>query len=121
MKFDDLVKLYESESEQTGPPYILKNRGTTMYFKNPDYTVLHREDGPATVNSLEMSWWKDGKLHREDGPAIEWFDGSKRWHLNGKPLSEKEIKEQIKKIAVKKEIQSHKNNRIDPGMLEDYL
>ena len=36
-------------------------------------------------------------------------------------LNEDEIETLKKKIAIKKEIQSHKNNRIDPGMLEDYL
>lgn len=121
MKFDALVRLYESESEQTGPPYIMKDGDTTMYFKNPNFSILHREDGPAAINSSGMSWWKNGKLHREDGPAIVWFNGSNQWHLNGVQLSEEEIEELKKKNAAKTEIQSHKNNRIDPGMLEDYL
>ena len=36
-------------------------------------------------------------------------------------MRERKIEEQKKKIAIAKEIQSHKNNRIDSGMLEDYL
>lgn len=66
-------------------------------------------------------WYKYGKQHRLDGPAVELENGETYWYINDIQLSPKEIEEQKKKLAVKNEIQSHKNNRIDPGMLEDYL
>jgi hypothetical protein len=35
----------------------------------------------------------NGKLHREDGPAVIWADGTKRWYLNGKRLTETKFNE----------------------------
>jgi hypothetical protein len=31
-----------------------------------------------------IRWFKNGLLHRESGPAVEYFDGSKEWYLEGK-------------------------------------
>ena len=78
-------------------------------------------DGPVTDTTGNKRWYKDDKLHRLDGPAVKWTNGAKEWYINGKQLTEKEFNEYIKKQEISKEIQSHKNNRIDPGMLEDYL
>ena len=39
-------------------------------------------------------WYKEAKckvLHRENGPAIEYADGTKRWYINGKVLTEDEF------------------------------
>lgn len=158
MKFDQLVKLYETK--QTGPPYIKKDtyggtrlKNSVFYYKDPEYKILHREDGPAQIWTMKTNeppttaWWVNGKRHRIGGPAyenglgdVEWFvdnvrhreDGpavtrvngtkaTKTWWINGILLTPTEVKEHKKKLAVKKEIQSHKNNRIDAGMLEDYL
>lgn len=123
MKFDALVKLYESQ--QKGPPYITVNHiGTKFYYKNPECTILHRLDGPAiivTKGGNSSYWYKDNLLHREDGPAIERVNNIKEYYINGKSLQEEEFIEYLKKKEVSKEIQSHKNNRIDPRMLEDYL
>lgn len=33
-----------------------------------------------------------GKPHREDGPAVEWSDGYKEFYLEGKLVTEAEIK-----------------------------
>ena len=78
-------------------------------------------------------WYKHGKLHCEDGPAVrmpkeydDWVVNGHtvkngEWYLNGNKLSPKEIEDQKKKLTIKADIKSHKNNRIDPGMLEDYL
>lgn len=144
MKFNDIVKLYESE--QTGPPYIVKDSdGTTSYYKDSKHTILHRLDGPAVewytgtkywyVNNKQhrldgpaverkngtKEWWVDNERHRLDGPAyIDRLD-YKEWYIRGEELTEAEFNNYIKKQAVSKEIQSHKNNRIDPGMLEEYL
>ena len=77
---------------------------------------------PAVVkNDNTKLWYKNDKLDRTDGPAIEWGDGKKEWIVNDRHISPKEVEELKKKIAIKQEIQGHKNNRIDPGMLEDYL
>ena len=47
---------------------------------------LHREDGPAVeYYDGSTEYWINGKLHREDGPAIERvINGSKEWYKNGK-------------------------------------
>lgn len=45
--------------------------------------VLHRLNGPATVDSQRSGWYVDGKFHRTDGPALEYFDGRKRWYIHG--------------------------------------
>ena len=82
----------------------------------------HRIGGPAYENAEgHKEWYVDGKKHRLDGPAVIRRDGTKSWWINGNELTKEEVEEHKKKLAVTKEIQSHKNNRIDPGMLEDYL
>ena len=45
----------------------------------------------------------------------------KLWFLMGKEFNEDEFKEYLKKKQFKQEILAHKNNRLDPGFLEDYL
>ena len=46
--------------------------------------TLHREDGPAVVNSEgDKAWYLNGKRHREDGPAIEYSNGCCSWYLDG--------------------------------------
>ena len=44
-------------------------------------------------------WHKEGNLHREDGPAIEYADGIKRWFIEGKELTQKEIEDFEFKLA----------------------
>ena len=67
------------------PQYIEINElGSKFYYKDKEMKILHREDGPAVEwwdGSKE--WYLNGKLHREDGPAVEWWDGYKAWYLNG--------------------------------------
>lgn len=132
MKFNDLIiKLHESE--QTGPPYIVRGKTNTTYYADPLHKIIHRDEkDPETGKSLPAyihdhdrmkTWWLNGKRHREDGPAID--NGySKQWWLNGERLdvkNQEQFDEYIKRLQIKQEIQSHKNNRIDSGMLEDYL
>ena len=62
MKFDQLVKLYEAE--QSGPPYIKKEtfsddqsskiKNCIFYYKDPEYTIRHREDGPAQIWTMKQ-------------------------------------------------------------------
>jgi hypothetical protein len=45
---------------------------------------LHREDGPAIINTNgDKLWYLNDLLHREDGPAIERVNESKHWFLHG--------------------------------------
>ena len=100
-------------------PAIIHASGTKEWYVDGK---RHRIDGPAVEDSNgTKSWWVKGKLHREDGPAVEYCGGDKSWYLNDNELTKEEFDEYLKKKEITKEIQSHKNNRIDPGMLEDYL
>jgi hypothetical protein len=36
--------------------------------------LLHRDDGPALIDSDVQMWWQHGVIHREDGPAVEFPD-----------------------------------------------
>ena len=45
---------------------------------------FHRVDGPAVeYTDGTKSWHLNGKLHRVDGPAIEFSNGGREWYLNG--------------------------------------
>ena len=74
---------------------IVKNEIGTYYFIAPGnwfdgngYSIsekLHREDGPAIeLYDGSKFWWLNGNLHREDGPAIEYGNGTKEWWAGGK-------------------------------------
>jgi len=58
--------------------------GSKSYFKDPAKTILHRRDGPA-IEHYEGSnqWWLNGRRHRLDGPAFEYAFGYKEWFVNG--------------------------------------
>ncbi len=60
------------------------NQYGDVYYYN-EQNQLHREDGPAVeyVNGNKC-WHQNGKCHRKDGPAIEHVDGTKVWYQNGK-------------------------------------
>lgn len=47
-------------------------------------------------------WFLNGKRHREDGPAIEWFDGTQEWYLNGVKLTEEEFnaRNKVKEVTI---------------------
>lgn len=55
------------------------------YYKDEKCTILHRKDGPAIewYNGTKH-WMINGKKHRKNGPAIEYSNGSKEWYKNGK-------------------------------------
>jgi hypothetical protein len=41
------------------------------------------------ITAEKTEWFNEkGQRHRLDGPAAQWADGSKSWHIIGKPLSE---------------------------------
>lgn len=46
---------------------------------------LHRINGPAREYANKCNeWYRNGKLHRLDGPAVEFPSGSKYWYQNNK-------------------------------------
>ena len=52
---------------------------------------LHRNDGPA-LEAFDGSYayYLNGQLHRNDGPAIKRADGSQEWWLGGKQVTEQQ-------------------------------
>ncbi len=84
------------------PQYIeITSSGSQYYYKDKSMITLHREDGPA------VEWWDgskewriNGKRHREDGPAAEYADGSKFWYLNGVYYTEEKFKKKTAKETV---------------------
>jgi FtsP/CotA-like multicopper oxidase with cupredoxin domain len=75
------------------PQYIeINQHGSKRYYKDKEMTILHREDGPALEWYDGSKFWAiNGKYHRLDGPAIEWANGDKSWYINGKKLSKSEV------------------------------
>ena len=64
--------------------YINTNSVGTFYYKDPEKTLLHREDGPAIEYANgDNTWYLNGTPHRTDGPAYISNDGSKSWYVNG--------------------------------------
>ena len=62
------------------------------YFKDREMTIRHRLDGPAIEwFDGSKSWWVDGKCHRTDGPAYEDADGGKAWYVDDEELTEEEF------------------------------
>jgi hypothetical protein len=60
---------------------------------------LHRTDGPAIeyYNGTKI-WYVDGKLHRTDGPALEHSNGNKQWYVDDEDYTEKEFNRLIEEI-----------------------
>ncbi len=72
--------------------FIKKDVHGVFYYKDPEMTIYHREDGPADEYvSGSKFWWVNGERHRTDGPACEWADGSKEWWVKGVNFSEKQF------------------------------
>ena len=66
--------------------------GTTRWYKNSKCKVLHRENGPSVEYTDGTKYWhQNGRRHRTDGPAVEWYDGDTEWYINGKELTEAEF------------------------------
>jgi hypothetical protein len=68
---------------------VVSNIGTFYYIKGT--RTLHREDGPARKwYDGEKRWYINGRLHRVDGPAIIYNNGEVEWHLDGVRFETKE-------------------------------
>ena len=46
------------------------------------------------IDKLGIKRWLNdkGQLHREDGPAVEYTDGSKEFHINGRDILPQPLK-----------------------------
>lgn len=69
--------------------YVEVKPSGTFWYRDAEFTIHHREDGPAFVGAKgSNAWWLNGKRHREDGPAYIGADGSKEWWLDGEKYTE---------------------------------
>ena len=76
-----------SQSKYRQGKYI-DPKGVERWFKDGK---LHREDGPAVIESDGSEYWhKDGKFHREDGPAVIANNGIKDYYLNDNLIKEED-------------------------------
>jgi hypothetical protein len=72
--------------------YVRRISGATNYYKDPERTILHREDGPAReFTSGSWTWCQNGMVHRMDGPAMFYRHNSPlMYYINGVPI-DKEV------------------------------
>lgn len=62
-----------------------------------DQGLYHREDGPAIEwFNGSKAWYVNGKCHREDGPAIMLYDGSIFWWFDDKIYEFEEWEQLVK-------------------------
>ena len=62
--------------------YVDVRCDATFWYGDSDFTILHREDGPAIeLTNGDQHWYINGKRHREDGPAIDSVDGYQAWYI----------------------------------------
>lgn len=67
-------------------------------FSSSSTRVIEWCDGVEDVLDMRISHYENGIINREDGPAIEYWDGTKRWFLNGSEYrSEADWKIEVKK------------------------
>ncbi len=62
--------------------YVVTEGDWTMWFKDAEMKILHRDNGPAweSVNG-DKHWYVDGKQHRDGGPAVVLADdGGEIWY-----------------------------------------
>lgn len=72
-----------------------KFRERICYYKNEEFKILHREDGPVIeFKDGSKQWWINGECHREDGPAVVFIisDGThlNRYYINSVYYSEQQ-------------------------------
>lgn len=81
---------------RVGAPAIEYANGEQQWALNGKW---HREDGPARIfpprhpgARFQKEWWQFGKKHRIDGPAVEYFDGSEKWFIEGEEITKESPK-----------------------------
>jgi hypothetical protein len=71
----------------------------TLYYKDPEYTILHREDGPAEKYSDgEAHWVQNNSYHRMDGPSAEYTNGTRLWHVDGVLIDLKYLRHRLSEL-----------------------
>jgi len=61
-------------------PALIESDGSTFWYR---YGLCHRVGAPAIeISNGRKEWFLYGKRHREDGPAVIDAYGNKRWFLN---------------------------------------
>ena len=75
--------------------------GNKRYYSDREMKILHREDGPAIEYADGYkAWHLNGKRHREDGPAVEYANGSKLWLISNKRLTEEEFNARMNPVEL---------------------
>jgi hypothetical protein len=77
-----------------------KNNRDQDKLYSPNFTgILEWCDGINHVDWSSIFCYKNRRFHRENGPAVEFADGRKHWHLNGKYFySEEDWKREVEKL-----------------------
>jgi hypothetical protein len=59
--------------------------------------VSPEDESTLTIDFFDNKIWRDkqGHYHRLDGPAIEYEDGFKQWHIDGKEYSYEDWKKEV--------------------------
>ena len=84
--------------------YVSEDENLTLYFRDPEMTVRHRERGlPAWKWSDGKSYWENDRYHRLNGLAFDWSLNkhhlNKYYFLNGKRLFCKVSQEMRRRIS----------------------
>jgi hypothetical protein len=61
-------------------------------ISDQDYIWYTLQGYTIDADENRVIWILDGKYHREDGPAYIGADGAREWYLNGKRVTEAEVK-----------------------------
>lgn len=90
---------YEEQIEELGNLDNLDNSNVQLYnsvdntFPNCFNDISDTDTGMFISNETHFHndgkyTYKDGILHSIDGPAVEFVNGAKEWHYNGKLIME---------------------------------
>ena len=66
--------------------YTLDNQ----FIKKTNSLPFNSFTGIIEYESGLKEWRKNGSFHRFDGPALEYTNGTKRWHIDGNNCTEEQ-------------------------------
>lgn len=65
-------------------PTVRYGIGSLRWYKNG---LLHRDNGPATIDyDGSCCWFQNGLLHRDNEPAVIFYFGTELYYRNGRPV-----------------------------------
>jgi hypothetical protein len=107
MIFTNILNTFKKKDKKS--EIVKSNFGGILFKEWMKNGLLHREDGPAVINSEgDQEWYINGKRHREDGPAIIAFNGKKQeWWINDHQLTS----EQFEKFKLYGELNLNLNDK----------